>query len=226
MGVSYGATVTVTIELPGNLPANSQYWKYGPNCDNGGSVEWYQIPMGSNDGDNIITINLKDGGLGDDNCTPDGKIFDDGAPGSITIDSKLCNGSKQDAFNLGNAVCAFGNASNGTCDIYRCNHTSDYTGYNLSANCANISTVTGVFDDVQVCIGGDENCTKNSAYDLVLDCDRNGYYSDATDAIDYNNTIQGGMGGGFYITPEPMSVVLFIFGLSVLYGFLRVRKKN
>ena len=29
---------------------------------------------------------------------------------------------------------------------------------------------------------------------------------------------------GFYITPEPLAAVLFITGLSILYGFVRIRK--
>ncbi|ODS41335.1 MAG: hypothetical protein A7315_06610 [Candidatus Altiarchaeales archaeon WOR_SM1_79] len=223
-GLLLGENVTVKIELLGNLPANSQYWKYGPNCNNNNITEWYQIPMGSNDGDNIITINLTDGGLGDDNCTPDGMIIDQGGPGSITIDSMLCDGGKQDAFNPGDRVCTFGNTT-GTCDIYKCGHRDNYTGYNLTTNCANISTITGVFDNVSVCTGGDANCTINSAYDLVLDCDRDGYYNESTDAIDDSNTVQGGMDGGFYLTPEPMAAAIFIAGLSFLYGIARIRKK-
>ena len=37
--------------------------------------------MGDNDGDNVITIELTDGGLGDDDLTANGTIVDDGGPG-------------------------------------------------------------------------------------------------------------------------------------------------
>lgn len=37
--------------------------------------------MGSNDGDNIITITLTDGGLGDDDNIVNGVILDAGGPG-------------------------------------------------------------------------------------------------------------------------------------------------
>ncbi len=57
-GLDPGQTVNITIALPQDIPTTAQYWKYGPN----GSINnpqpecWYQITMGSNDGDNIITI--------------------------------------------------------------------------------------------------------------------------------------------------------------------------
>jgi hypothetical protein len=79
-GLTDGESVTLTIILPYDLPAGSQYWKYGPTPDNH-SPHWYQISMGSNDGDNVITIALKDGGLGDDDLTANGVIVDQGGPG-------------------------------------------------------------------------------------------------------------------------------------------------
>jgi len=43
---------------------------------------WYQIPIGDDDGDNVITITLTDNGVGDDILTgPDGQIVDQGGPG-------------------------------------------------------------------------------------------------------------------------------------------------
>ena len=71
-----GETVIVTITLPSNVPVGTQYWKYHAN--EGG---WIQIPMGSDDGDNVITITLQDGGLGDDDGVCNGVIVDQGGPG-------------------------------------------------------------------------------------------------------------------------------------------------
>ena len=84
-GLSYGDNVTVTIELPNDLPTNSQYWKYGQNGSNINPQpeRWYQIPMGSNDGDNMITIQLTDGGVGDDDGIANGVIVDQGGPALI-----------------------------------------------------------------------------------------------------------------------------------------------
>lgn len=78
-GLAYGETVEVTIVFPTDIPETSEYWKYRPpdTIPEG----WYQIPMGSNDGDNIITITLTDGGLGDDDNIVNGVILDAGGPG-------------------------------------------------------------------------------------------------------------------------------------------------
>jgi len=79
-GLDIGQTATVTITLPDPLPITSEYWKYGPTASNV-TDHWYQIPMGDNDGDNVITIELTDGGLGDDDLTADGTIIEPGGPG-------------------------------------------------------------------------------------------------------------------------------------------------
>jgi len=69
-----GGTVTLTVTLPGPVPKGSKWWKY-----QGGS--WYSLPIGSDDGDNIITVTLTDNGSGDEDPTP-GLIMDDGGPGT------------------------------------------------------------------------------------------------------------------------------------------------
>jgi len=79
-GLTPGQRVFVTITLPGDMLNNAEYWKYGPTTFNT-SDHWYQIPLGSNDGDNVIIIALTDGGLGDDDLTANGVIVDQGAPG-------------------------------------------------------------------------------------------------------------------------------------------------
>jgi parallel beta-helix repeat protein len=73
--LTLGASVTVTITLPSNMPVGTQYWKYQTGKG------WYQIPIGDDDGDNVITITLKDGGLGDADGA-NGVIVDPGGPGS------------------------------------------------------------------------------------------------------------------------------------------------
>ncbi len=75
-GVVAGGSVTVTLIFPDNVGVGSQYWKYY-----GGS--WVRIPIGSNDGDNVITITLVDGGLGDSDGIDDGTIRDPGGPAMI-----------------------------------------------------------------------------------------------------------------------------------------------
>jgi uncharacterized repeat protein (TIGR01451 family) len=75
-GLTPGQTVVVTITLPDNVPVGTQYWKY--HASEGG---WIPIPMGSDDGDEVITITLVDGGLGDDDGAANGVIVDQGGPG-------------------------------------------------------------------------------------------------------------------------------------------------
>jgi hypothetical protein len=80
-GLALGARVTVTMTLPSPVPVGTQYWKYGPTPDNH-TPHWYQLPIGDDDGDNVITITLTDNGLGDDILTgQDGQIVDQGGPG-------------------------------------------------------------------------------------------------------------------------------------------------
>jgi hypothetical protein len=79
-GLNPGDSVTLTITLPSPVPVTTQYWKYGPTPSDP-SPHWYVVPMGDNDGDNVITITLIDGGLGDDDLLANGTIIDQGGPG-------------------------------------------------------------------------------------------------------------------------------------------------
>ena len=81
-GLTPCAHQKVTITLPSALPVGTQYWKY--HVSEGG---WIQIPMGSDDGDNVITITLEDGGLGDDDGECNGVIVDSGGPGVVVFDT-------------------------------------------------------------------------------------------------------------------------------------------
>jgi len=70
-------TVTITIELPGAVPVGTKWWKY----QNG---SWYSMDIGSDNGDNIITVRLTDNGSGDEDSTP-GQIRDDGGAGNLGV---------------------------------------------------------------------------------------------------------------------------------------------
>ncbi len=86
-GLNRGQTIGITITLPSNISSAAQYWKYGSTPDTL-LPHWYQIPLGSNDGDNVITIQLQDGGVGDDDLTANGIILDAGGP-AIPIAGKV-----------------------------------------------------------------------------------------------------------------------------------------
>jgi hypothetical protein len=67
--------VTITITLPSDMPTGTQYWK----CING---QWVNVTslLGDNDGDNVLTLTLTDGGLGDADGFTNGTIVDPGGP--------------------------------------------------------------------------------------------------------------------------------------------------
>jgi len=73
--ITPGSTATITITLPYSLPAGAQYWK----CQNGQWVNATSL-LGSNDGDNVLTITLTDGGSGDADGAANGTIVDPGGP--------------------------------------------------------------------------------------------------------------------------------------------------
>jgi len=69
-----GDTITLTIDLPEPVPTGARWWKHG----NG---EWFSLPNETDNGDNLMTIVLTDGGLGDADGVADGVITDPGGPG-------------------------------------------------------------------------------------------------------------------------------------------------
>jgi len=87
-GLAPGEVATVTIILPGNMPDTTQYWKCGPTVANPAN-HWYQIPLGDNDGDNVVTITITDGGDGDDDLIANGIIPEPGGPGQPSSPSPV-----------------------------------------------------------------------------------------------------------------------------------------
>ena len=72
-GLAPGAIVTVTLVFPDNMPTSAKYYKI--STANG----WQEIPFGSNDGDNTITLTLTDGDPLTDADGLNGTIDDPGA---------------------------------------------------------------------------------------------------------------------------------------------------
>jgi hypothetical protein len=72
-----GRHVTFTITFPKPLPAGTQYWKYGPTPTNP-TPDWYTIDVVI--AGDTVTYSVTDGGLGDDDLTPNGTIDDPAGP--------------------------------------------------------------------------------------------------------------------------------------------------
>jgi|GEM_PF-1303501 len=75
-GIAPGSTVTITITLPCPTPEGTQYWK----CQGGVWVDCTSL-LGDDDGDEVLTLTLTDGGLGDADGLANGTIVDPGGPG-------------------------------------------------------------------------------------------------------------------------------------------------
>ena len=80
--IEEGGTVDIIVTCSEDVPISAEYWKYDENRD-----EWYQLPFGSNDGDNIIILTLTDGGEGDEDGEVNGVIIDPGAVGWENVSS-------------------------------------------------------------------------------------------------------------------------------------------
>lgn len=89
-GLGSGQTINVTITLPQNLSQNARYWNYGATSDIQ-TPHWYRIPIASNNGDNVISIQMQDGGFGDDDLNANGIITSAGGPG-IPLVGKVTGG--------------------------------------------------------------------------------------------------------------------------------------
>jgi len=84
-GLTPGQTVTVTITYPSNIPSPAQFWKFI------NSSGWTQVQppiLGSDNGDNILTLTITDGVMpGDIDSVVNGEIVDPGGPavGSLSV---------------------------------------------------------------------------------------------------------------------------------------------
>lgn len=77
-GCTPGSTLQFTITYPAPLPANTQYWKYGPTPGNA-VPHWYTLAPNVTGGE--VRFSVTDGALGDDNLSADGVVVDAGGAG-------------------------------------------------------------------------------------------------------------------------------------------------
>ncbi len=72
-GVNPGSSVTLTVTLPESVPEGTVWLKRWGSS-------WTAMPVGDDDGDEVITMTLTDGGAGDGDGVADGVIRDPGGP--------------------------------------------------------------------------------------------------------------------------------------------------
>jgi hypothetical protein len=74
-----GSRLNFTIAFPQALPANTKYYKYGPEFGGSQEPHWYILENAVISG-NQITLSITDNGVGDSNPS-NGFITDPGGPG-------------------------------------------------------------------------------------------------------------------------------------------------
>ena len=78
-GLGNGDSVTLTLTFPGNVPVTAKYYKVTP------AAGWQEVPFGSNNGDNTITLTLTDGDPKTDaDGLANGEILDPGAIATVS----------------------------------------------------------------------------------------------------------------------------------------------
>ena len=230
-GLNPNQTVNITIVFPQDIPTTAEYWKY-----NASSGEWYQIPMGSNDGDNIITITLQDGGMGDDDGVENGVISDPGAPGVLSAQpsaaSTSATGAPREIYRVDEDVYAAGSgfASGTEVEIYVVHDRDWNDGDPIPGDVTgSVETVSVNNSDVGPVLVWHAPLT-TGRYDIVIDANRNGVYDAATDGLD-------GGSPGFVVVPEtppapvpaltPVGVIVLIglLGFLSLISVSRIKKR-
>jgi hypothetical protein len=81
-----GSTLNFTITYPGTLPANTRYYKYGPEFGGDQTPHWYELPGAQVINGNQITFSITDNGQGDSNLS-NGFITDPGGPGVPSVNA-------------------------------------------------------------------------------------------------------------------------------------------
>ncbi|MFN7919423.1 MAG: NHL repeat-containing protein [Bryobacteraceae bacterium] len=79
-GLAPGQTVTITMTLPAPIKPPVQFWKVLQGA-------WVRANslIGSDDGDNVLTLTITDGGFGDADGAANGTIIDPGGAGIVSL---------------------------------------------------------------------------------------------------------------------------------------------
>jgi hypothetical protein len=219
-GLVPGQTVTVDIVLPANVPVGSQYWK----CQNN---VWFAIPIGSDNGDNVISITLTDGGIGDSDHSANGVIVDPGGIGVVPeIESCLANGVREDTFIVGDTVYAKGSdfAASTTYPIYVVVDVASWAdGQDIPARVAGSATSVSTDNSGSIATTAIWLNAQPGKYDIVVDVNSNGKFDAHIDALD-NNDIA--VTAGFFVVPETPFGTTLVCMIAALVGFTAFKRSR
>jgi len=81
-GMTPGGTLVLNVTWPQPIPTGAVYWKYGPRT--GIPAQWYQFPVTYSPDRRTVTLTIIDGGVGDDDLSPNGTIVDQNGPSQLT----------------------------------------------------------------------------------------------------------------------------------------------
>jgi len=227
-GLAPGQTITITITFPSNIPAGSQYWK----VING---VWTDVTslVGSNDGDNVITLTITDGGPGDADGAVNGQISDPGGvaivavvpPPAPVIESSDSTGTKKDSFLLGEAVYAYGSGYSPSTSyhIHVVNDVATWSdGMTIPAPVSEITVTSDSSGNILPSPVWGPPLTLGK-YDIVVDVNGNGKYDVGVDALD-DSDIE--ITAGFQVIPEvPFGTIMTLLSMiTALLGFLGIKR--
>ena len=78
-----GSTVTFTATYPAGLPAETVFYKFGPEPGDSSPDHFFVFPAMI--AGTTVTFTITDGGLGDADLTPNGTIEDPNGPGVMPV---------------------------------------------------------------------------------------------------------------------------------------------
>jgi hypothetical protein len=85
-GCGAGETISIEIVYSQDLPPDSEYWKFGPTPGGGDNSipHWYLLP-GATVAGAVVSFDVTDGLIGDDDLLANGVIVDQGGPGGSQV---------------------------------------------------------------------------------------------------------------------------------------------
>ncbi|MCW3986529.1 MAG: hypothetical protein NWE91_09030 [Candidatus Bathyarchaeota archaeon] len=218
-GLTPGQTITMYLELPSSWPIGQPYWKHQEG------VGWFPFPIGSDDGDAIITLTLTDGGptttTGDGDNTANGVIVEPGGPALVPPEvwSTDLLGSAKGTFLPGDEVYAEGTwfPANTAVAIYFIPDGEEILPEHAVASAIQTTNNAGGLPVTLVW----SSPLDLGTYDIWVDVNQNGFFDNGDALTDQALGVYG-----FNVIPEPAVLVsiLLMVGALATYSLASKRK--